>query len=80
MEIKILGGGCAKCERLEAVTREVVEEQGIEANFSKVKTMPEIMAYDVMVTPALVINEQVMSSGRIPDKDEIRRWVENAEK
>jgi small redox-active disulfide protein 2 len=80
MEIKILGGGCAKCERLEAVTREVVEEQGVEANFSKVKTMPEIMAYDVMVTPALVINEQVMSSGRIPDKDEIRRWVENAEK
>ena len=44
MEIKILGGGCPKCERLEAVTREVVEELGVPATFTKVKTMPEIMA------------------------------------
>ena len=76
MEIKILGGGCPKCERLEAVTREVVEELGVTATFTKVKTMPEIMAYDIMTTPALVINEKVMSSGRIPSKDEIQGWVE----
>ena len=76
MEIKILGGGCPKCERLEAVTREVVEELGVTATFTKVKTMPEIMAYDIMTTPALVINEKVMSSGRIPSKEEIQRWVQ----
>ncbi len=75
MEIKILGGGCPKCERLEAVTREVVEELGVTATFTKVKTMPEIMAYDIMTTPALVINEKVMSSGRIPTKEEIQGWV-----
>lgn len=77
MEIKILGGGCAKCERLEAETRAVVDEMGIKAVFTKVKSMPEIMAYDVMVTPALVVNEQVLSSGRIPARDEIRQWLED---
>lgn len=75
MEIKILGGGCAKCERLEAVTRTVVEELGIEAIFTKVKSMPEIMAYDVISTPALVIDEQVLCNGRIPSYDEIRGWL-----
>lgn len=77
MEIKILGGGCPKCEKLEAVTREAVESLGIEANFTKVKTMPEIMAYEVMSTPALVVNETVLSSGRIPQREEIRGWLEN---
>jgi len=77
MEIKILGGGCPKCERLEAVTREAVKSLGIEASFTKVKGMPEIMAYDVMTTPALVVNETVLSSGRIPDREEIRGWLEN---
>lgn len=76
MEIKILGGGCPKCEKLEAVTREAVESLGIEANFTKVKSMPEIMAYEVMSTPALVVNETVLSSGRIPQQEEIRGWLE----
>jgi small redox-active disulfide protein 2 len=75
MEIKILGGGCAKCHRLEAITREVVDELGIEANFTEVTTMPEIMAYDVMTTPALVVDEKVLSSGRLPDREEIRKWL-----
>jgi small redox-active disulfide protein 2 len=78
MDIKILGGGCAKCERLEAVTRAVVEELGIEAIFTKVKSMQEIMAYDVMVTPALVVDGQVLSSGRIPNQAEIKAWLESA--
>lgn len=75
MEIKILGGGCPKCERLEAVTREAVEELGLKANFIKVKNMTEIMAYDVMTTPALVVDEKVLSSGRIPSVEEIREWM-----
>lgn len=75
MEIKILGGGCPKCKRLEAVTREVVEELGIKATFTKVKQMSDIMSYDVLTTPALVVNEQVLSSGRVPSHDEIRVWL-----
>ena len=75
MEIKILGGGCAKCERLEAVTREVVEDLGFKADFIKVKSMDEIMAYDVMTTPALVVNEKVYAQGRIPSKAEIKQWL-----
>jgi small redox-active disulfide protein 2 len=75
MEIKILGGGCPKCKRLEQITREVVEDLGVEATFGHVKDMTEIMAYDVISTPALVIDEDVKVSGRIPRKDEIRAWV-----
>lgn len=75
MEIKILGGGCAKCERLEELTREVVEELAVEAAFGHVKEMAEIMTYDVLSTPALVIDDQVKVSGRIPRKAEIRAWI-----
>lgn len=78
MEIKILGGGCPKCERLEAVTKEVINEFGIEAEILKVKSLSEIMTYDVMSTPALVIDEKVVSSGRIPDREEIEAWLKNA--
>jgi small redox-active disulfide protein 2 len=80
MEIKILGGGCPKCERLEALAREVAGELGIDAQFTKVKEMPKIMAYDVMTTPALVVDEKVMSSGQIPAKEEVRAWLDEANK
>lgn len=76
MEIKILGGGCPNCERLEAVTRNVLEELGIEATFTKVKSMTEIMTYDVMTTPALVVDEKVLASGRVPEYAEIRAWLQ----
>lgn len=78
MIIKILGGGCPKCKRVEAETRAVAEEMGLTPEFIKVKSMPEIMAYEVMSTPALVIDEKVMCFGRIPEKDEIRAWLETA--
>jgi small redox-active disulfide protein 2 len=79
MEIKILGGGCAKCERLEDLTREVVEELDVEATFGHVKEMAEIMTYDVLSTPALVIDGEVKVSGRVPRKAEIRTWVTEME-
>lgn len=79
MEIKILGGGCAKCDRLERLTREVVGELGVEATFAKVKDLDAIMAYDVVSTPALVIDEEVKSSGRLPQKEEIAEWVRRAQ-
>jgi small redox-active disulfide protein 2 len=79
MEIKILGGGCAKCERLEKLAREVAVELEAEATFIKVKDLDAIMAYDIMSIPALVIDEVVKSSGRIPRKEEIAEWIRAAQ-
>lgn len=75
MLIKILGSGCAKCDRLEQVTRAAVAELGVEASFEHVREMDKIMAYPIMTTPALVIDEQVVASGRIPGKDELLGWL-----
>lgn len=78
MQIKILGTGCAKCQRLEQLTREVVTELGVDARFDHVRDMQEIMAYPIMTTPALVIDEEVMVFGRMPSKDEIAGWIKQA--
>ncbi len=75
MLIKILGSGCAKCNRLEQLTREAAAELGIDANFEHVTQMEHIMAYPIMTTPALVVDEQVKCSGRIPSKDELLSWL-----
>ncbi|WP_153145693.1 thioredoxin family protein [Dechloromonas sp. H13] len=75
MLIKILGSGCAKCNRLEQLTREAVGELGIAATFEHVRDMDAIMAYPIMTTPALVIDEAVKCSGRIPSRDEIVGWL-----
>ena len=75
MMIKILGSGCAKCQRLEQLTREVAAELGIDAQFDHVREMDKIMAYPIMTTPALLIDEAVKVSGRMPSKDEISGWL-----
>lgn len=73
MEIKILGIGCPKCKALEKLTREVVEKNGFDANISKVEDIMDIMKYNVMTTPALVVNEKVEIKGRIPSAEEIKQ-------
>lgn len=78
MLIKILGSGCAKCNRLEQLTREAVGELGFDAAFEHVREIDRIMAYPVMTTPALVINEEVKVAGRIPAKEEILVWLRGA--
>jgi len=75
MLIKILGSGCAKCQRLEQLTREAAAELGIDAQFDHVRELDKIMAYPIMTTPALVIDEKVKVSGRMPSKDEIAGWL-----
>jgi len=75
MIIKILGSGCAKCHRLEQMTREVVAELGLTASFEHVTEMDKIIAYPIMTTPALVVDEAVKVSGRLPSKDEIAGWL-----
>lgn len=76
LSIKILGSGCAKCNRLEQLTREAVAELGLEASFEHVREMDQIMAYPIMTTPALVVNEEVLVSGRIPGRDELLGWLQ----
>jgi small redox-active disulfide protein 2 len=75
MEIKILGAGCPKCKALEKLTRDVVSKNKIDANISKVEDIMEIMKYNIMTTPALVIDGKVVSKGRIPSADEIKYFL-----
>lgn len=79
MDIRILGTGCAKCQRLEALAREAVEEAGVEATISKVKDMKAIMEYDIAATPGLVIDGEVKCGGRLPRKEEIVVWIRSAQ-
>lgn len=73
--IKILGSGCANCKRLEVVARKVVGDLGIEAEFEKITDMNEIMKYPILSTPGLVINEKLVSAGRIPTEEQIKTWL-----
>lgn len=77
MEIKILGTGCPKCKTLEEITRKVVKDNGIDANVTKVEDIIEIMKFNIMKTPALVVNDKVVSKGRIPSADEIKQFLTN---
>lgn len=78
LTIKILGSGCANCKKLEAITKKTVEGLGIEADIVKVTDFNEIMAYPILSTPGLVINEKLVSAGRIPSDKEITAWVKEA--
>lgn len=71
MHIQILGTGCAKCKSLEKLTREVVEKNSISAEISKVEDIMEIMKFNVMATPAIVINGKVVLKGRVPSEKEL---------
>ena len=75
LTIKVLGSGCANCKKLEAVARQVVGQLAIEAEVIKVTEYPDIMAYNIMSTPGLVINEKVVSTGRIPTSAEVTTWL-----
>jgi small redox-active disulfide protein 2 len=78
LTIKVLGSGCANCKRLEQIARKVVSEMGIEAEIVKVTEYPDIMAYNVLSTPGLVVNEKLVSSGRIPTPAEVTTWLADA--
>ena len=78
LTIKVLGSGCANCKRLEQIARKVITDMSIEADVVKVTDYNDIMSYNVLSTPGLVINEKVMSYGRIPTPAEVTTWVANA--
>lgn len=78
MQIKILGPGCAKCSQLEKTAKEVVKELGIDANVEEVKDITKILDYPILTTPGLLINEEVVCSGKVPNKAEITQFIINA--
>jgi small redox-active disulfide protein 2 len=76
MIIKILGSGCANCTKLEENAKKAAGEMGIDAQFVKVADFREIMKYGVMKTPALVVDEKLKFSGRVPSADDIKKYLE----
>jgi len=78
LSVKILGTGCPNCKRLEKISREAASALDLKVDFVKVTEYPEIMAYGVMSTPGLVINEKVVSYGRIPSPAEVSTWLTDA--
>lgn len=78
LTIKVLGSGCANCKKLEALTRQVISKLSIEADVIKVTEYPEIMKYNILSTPGLVVNEKVVSAGRIPSEAEITTFLTGA--
>ncbi len=77
IELKILGTGCAKCKQLEELTQKVVQEIGLECSIEKVTDIAEIVSYQVLSTPALVINEKVIFSGKVPSFAQLKEIFTN---
>lgn len=75
MRIKVLGSGCAKCNKLYDKVKEIAQSNNIEAEIVKETDIQEIMKYKVMMTPAVVINEKVVSYGVIPKDEQILQWL-----
>lgn len=75
MEIKVLGPGCPKCRQTEQIVKEAVSESGHSADVVKVTDAMEIAKHGVFGTPAVVVDGEVKSVGKIPTKDEIKEWI-----
>ncbi|AFN74304.1 redox-active disulfide protein 2 [Melioribacter roseus P3M-2] len=75
LDIKVLGPGCANCIKLENLVKEVVEENNIQANIEKITDPMKFADYGVMITPGLVVNGKVLSSGKLPTKSTLEHWL-----
>ncbi len=75
MEIKILGPGCSKCKQTEEIVRQAVAEEGVAANVEKVTDIMKIAEYGVFGTPAVIVDGEVKSMGKIPKKEDIKKWI-----
>jgi small redox-active disulfide protein 2 len=79
LNIKVLGSGCPNCKKVEAIARQTVDHLGLQAEFVKVSDYNQILEYNILSTPGLVINEKVVCAGRIPTEAEVTTWLTNAE-
>lgn len=77
LTIKILGSGCSNCKKVESIARQATGMMGIEAEFIKVSDFNQIMEYNILSTPGLVINEKLVCAGRIPNQAEVTTWLVN---
>ncbi|MDY6904426.1 MAG: thioredoxin family protein [Thermodesulfobacteriota bacterium] len=75
MDIKVLGPGCPKCHQAEKVVRDTLAEAGVAANVEKVTDVMEIAGYGVFGTPAVVVDGEVKSVGKIPKKEDVLSWI-----
>ena len=75
MDIKVLGPGCPKCQETERLVREVVAESSVDAKIEKVTDLMKIAGYGVFGTPAVVVDGEVKSVGKIPGKEDIKTWI-----
>ena len=75
MDIKVLGPGCPKCQQTEKIVKDAIAESGIEASVEKVTDVMEIAGYGVFGTPAVVVDGEVKSVGKIPKKEEVLGWI-----
>ena len=75
MKIEILGTGCPKCKKLNELVEKVINKLGVSAEIIKITDINKIIDYGVMVTPALVIDGEVMVAGKIPSMEEIIKWI-----
>ena len=78
LKIKVLGPGCNNCHMVEEAARAAVTALGVEAEFEKVTDRADFARYGLLYTPGLVINEKLVSAGRIPNQSEVQTWVANA--
>ena len=79
MEIKVLGSGCANCKRTKAVVDEVIKDMNQDVKAIEVHDIAAIMAYGVLSTPAIVIDEKVVSVGKVPDKKQVVEMIRKAQ-
>jgi small redox-active disulfide protein 2 len=75
MKIEILGTGCSKCNKTKEIVEKAVKETGVNAEIIKVEDFDKILGYGVMVTPALVVDGEVKVAGKVPNVDEIKKWI-----
>ncbi len=77
--VKVLGPGCRNCQKLEQVAKDAVAKLGVEASVEKVTDYADIMQYNILATPGLVVNEQLVAAGRVPSEVEVMAWLQKAQ-
>lgn len=80
LNIKVVGPGCYNCQKLETLCKEVVQENNLEANIEKVSDIKQFADLGIFMTPGLIINNKVISSGKLPTKSTLEHWIKDAAK